>query len=289
MNKNRWIEIAKILLQTYRRSDLFWDRELGIFDKRPPEEIIPNGISKGSREHLLFITLTVALDYMRPAEKLWEASRKTYEDLETRYLFYPEEVVKKEQSELMNDMQKYMLALRPNKDLKIWKTLCETLNSEYDNNPLKLIEKFNYDALELYKYIIAERNKDKFPHLRGKKILPLWLRMMNQQAEIKLDKIDKIPIPVDTHVIKASVMLGIINQDECKNRKGESIKAKIRESWSKILEGTEIYPILLDEPLWILSKYGCSNVIDNNCNLKGDKCPEAEHCPVKNYCILYVG
>ncbi len=271
MNKNRGIEIAKILLQAYG--------EAGIFDKRPPEEIIPNGISKGSREHLLFITLTVALDYMRPAEKLWEASRKTYEDPKTRYLFYPEEVVKKEQSELKRDMLKYKLALRPNKDLKIWKTLCETLNSEYDNNPIKLIEKFNYDALELYKYIGAERSK--FPNLRGQKILPLWLRMLNQQVEIKLEKIDKIPIPVDTHVRKASVMLGVTRRCNDNNI--------IRESWSKILEGTEIYPILLDEPLWILSKYGCSNVIDNNCNLKGDKCPEAEYCPVKNYCILYVG
>ncbi len=267
VDKSTAVEIARVLYNTYKKC--------GIFYKRPPEEIIPKGISKGSKEHLLFITLTVALDYIRPSEELWEASRKTYKDPKTRYLFYPEKVVEKEQSELKNDMQKYKLALRPKKDPNIWNTLCKTLNSEYNNNPIKLIEKFNYDALELCKHIRAE--KSKFPNLSGKKILPLWLRMINHQTEIELKNIDKIPIPVDTHVIRASKMIGIISQNEYKSK---NVKEVIQKRWEENLRGEDIYPILLDEPLWILSRYGCSKVKDN-------KCPQANCCPVKDHCILY--
>ncbi len=261
VDKSAAVEIARILHNVYRKD--------GIFGKRPPEEIIPNGISKGSIEHLLFITLTVSIDYMRPAEKLWEASRKTYEDPATSYLFYPEKVVEKSESDLKKDMQKYGLARRHNKDLKMWRKICETLCNDYESNPLKIIERCDYDALKLYKCI--KKNKRKFPYLSGDKILPLWLRMVNHQAGIKLTNIDKIPIPVDTHVRRASVMLGVTCK--CDNN-------IIRKRWSEILEGTEIYPILLDEPLWILSKDGCSKVKDN-------ECPQANCCPVKNYCILY--
>ncbi len=52
-----------------------------------------------------------------------------------------------------------------------------------------------------------DKNKHKFPFLRGDKILPLWLRMINHQAGIKLNNIDKIPIPVNTHIRKANVKL----------------------------------------------------------------------------------
>ena len=40
-----------------------------------PEDTLPDGAGKGSREHLLFITLTAAVDYQRDAHQLWEASR----------------------------------------------------------------------------------------------------------------------------------------------------------------------------------------------------------------------
>lgn len=48
-----------------------------------PEDIIPAGVDKGSLEHLLFVTLTVAIDYQRDAPQLWEASRESFTDPET--------------------------------------------------------------------------------------------------------------------------------------------------------------------------------------------------------------
>ena len=39
-------------------------------------DILPEGVEGGSLEHVLFITLTVSLDYMRDAPTLWESARK---------------------------------------------------------------------------------------------------------------------------------------------------------------------------------------------------------------------
>ena len=55
-----------------------------------PEDLPPKGIERGSLEHLLFITLTVSIDYQRDAPSLWESSRTTFEDKKINYLFYPE-------------------------------------------------------------------------------------------------------------------------------------------------------------------------------------------------------
>ena len=53
----------------------------GIFGRvEMPEDLLPKGVIRGSLEHLLFITLTVAIDYQRDANILWEVSRKTWED-----------------------------------------------------------------------------------------------------------------------------------------------------------------------------------------------------------------
>ena len=55
-----------------------------------PENPVPRGIIPGSLDHLLFITLTVSIDYMRDADSLWASARATYGDPRTRYLFDPE-------------------------------------------------------------------------------------------------------------------------------------------------------------------------------------------------------
>lgn len=58
---------------------------MGILRKtETPEDMIPNGMIKWSLEHMLFITLTVSIDYQRDASVLWYNSRKTFEDPETR-------------------------------------------------------------------------------------------------------------------------------------------------------------------------------------------------------------
>jgi hypothetical protein len=55
-----------------------------------PEDTLPAGVSRGSLEHLLFITLTVSIDYQRDAVALWKSSRLAFQDPGTCYLFDPD-------------------------------------------------------------------------------------------------------------------------------------------------------------------------------------------------------
>jgi len=82
-------KVAEILYNSFNTTGIF-----GKSKKDLPENIIPKGIEKGSVEHILFLTLTVYIDYMRDADEYWHSARKTYEDPNTNYLFVPKEVYK---------------------------------------------------------------------------------------------------------------------------------------------------------------------------------------------------
>ena len=85
-----------------------------------PEDILPEGIRKGSLEHLIFITLTVSIDYQRGVMEVWENSIKTFEDIETRYLFDPKVVSESSFDKIVEGMQKYKLSKKPKNDAVIW-------------------------------------------------------------------------------------------------------------------------------------------------------------------------
>lgn len=82
-------------------------------------EVNPNH-PKNSRENYLYFTLPVSLNFQRSSPAMWASALKTFEDKETRYLFYPEEVVKRDRLVIQKDIIKHKLALQPNKHTGIW-------------------------------------------------------------------------------------------------------------------------------------------------------------------------
>ena len=48
-----------------------------------PEYLLPTGMIKGSREHALYLTYVISIDYMTDARKLWSNARGAFS-------FYPE-------------------------------------------------------------------------------------------------------------------------------------------------------------------------------------------------------
>lgn len=183
----------------------------------PPEYLLPNGMKKGSEEHLLFLTLTVSLDYMRDAEKLWKQSRDAWLDPKKRWIFNPEELIQNGLKELIV-LFKEINDQRPNKDSeKIWFPLCKTL-LKFDGNVHQLLDYFKFDAIDISDYL--HKHKQDFPYLSGYKIKPLWLRMLNDTAGIKLKRIEEIPIPIDVHTARMTLKIvfnknfdGIITKD----------------------------------------------------------------------------
>jgi hypothetical protein len=267
--------LAEILYNTFHDRGIHGQTEM-------PEDIEPAEVARGSLEHLMFITLTVSIDYMRDANALWRNSRKTFEDLGTRYLFDAKSIKEANIREIKRDMAKYSLAQRINQDANIWKTVETTFYTKWDGDPRNFLNSCEWNAPN----ILQKMNKAKkdFPYLSGSKIGPLWLRMLRDNVGIKiLLDIDKIPIPVDVHVARATLATGIVH-GSYEGSFGELFSYVRRAWWDSVegiyVSGRPMIAIDVDEPLWHLSKYGCTyrDKQTGSCKMK-------DACPAKDFCL----
>lgn len=255
-----------------------------------PEDITPNGVTKGSLEHILFITLTVSIDYLRDAPLLWESSRKSFRDSETRYIFNPRLLHQAPFRKIVQDMQKHGLSKKPQRDANIWRTVGVTFYKKWGADPRNFLQSCNWDAPAILKrlkedeHLYCGRLVSNYPYLRGPKIGPLWLRMLRDNIGMtQLKSLEKVPIPVDRHVARATLTTGVV-RGSFKLRL-EDLFQYIREAWFKSVEGLHVRkrPMIaldVDEPLWNLSKYGCSY----RDKITGD-CPDYASCEARSFCI----
>jgi hypothetical protein len=283
IESERGKELAPLLYYSFATTGIFGNTEM-------PEDLLPAGMERGSLEHLLFLTLSVSIDYQRDANKLWSVARKTYEDPETRYLFDPASLHNTRPKIIEQDMQKYGLSKKNKKDPYIWRTVGVTFLKKYDGDPLNFLGECDWDSLKILQrlkndtHLYNRKEVADFPYLRGNKIGPLWLRMLRDNVGIeKLKKLDKVPIPVDVHVARATLATGIVRGDY--NGNLENLFEWIREAWFVSVKGLNFKnrPMIaldVDEPLWHLSKYGCTK----RDKITG-KCPELARCEGKDFCI----
>ncbi|WGI17142.1 hypothetical protein [Methanonatronarchaeum sp. AMET-Sl] len=283
IDQKRGEEIADLLCSAFSTTGIHGKTEM-------PEDIVPKKVKEGSLEHLLFITLTVSIDYLRDADKLWDSARKTYEDPETRYLFKPKSLHEVSRDRIKKDMQKHGLAKRPKQDLYIWRTVGVTFYKKWGGDPRNFLKSNEWDARTILKHLRKDKHKtgssyrNDYPYLRGPKIGPLWIRMLRDNVGItKIKKLEKVPIPVDRHVARATFATGVLRASF--SGKIEEIFEYVRKAWSKSVEGLSIddrsmVALDVDEPLWHLSKYGCTKRDTNTGN-----CPKSDSCEAKEFCI----
>lgn len=256
-----------------------------------PEDQSPDNVIIGSLEHLYFITLTVSIDYQRDAPTLWNNSRKTYEDPETRYLFSPELLAQTDIDKIVKDMQKYGLSKKPIRDAKIWYNIGITFLHKWGNNPLSFLENCHWNSQIVLEHlrndfhIINGKCESDFPNLRGPKIGPLWVRMLRDNVGIKkLIYLENVPIPVDIHIARSTLTTGII-RGKYKGRL-EDLFVNIREAWFQgidglIIKNRRMVALDIDEPLWHLSKYGCSKHREKDSGY----CSVFGQCEAKDFCV----
>jgi len=256
-----------------------------------PEDTLPSGVIKGSLEHLLFITFTVAIDYQRDATTLWANSRKTFEDLETRYLFFPDRLNETGFDKIVRDMQKYGLSKKFHRDALIWQTLGLTFFRKWDSNPVNFLDSSQWDSLLILEHLKNDihfsdgKYASDFPNLRGAKIGPLWVRMLRDNVGItKLLNLDKAPIPVDIHIARATLATGVVRGQY--EGMLEELYMDIREAWFEgvkelRIKNRSMIALDVDEPLWHLSKYGCSKNRDKSTGY----CSVINICEARDFCI----
>ena len=232
--------------KVYALIDAYKQGKLG--GEKMPEDENPS-LDKSSKENYLYFTLPMALNYQRNSYTLWECANKTYIDLDTANVFDTKAVVTMDEQILREKLVKYKVALQPNKQPIIWRTICETVENDFAGDIRLLFSKNDYSVQKIKEYIA--KNKKKFPYLGGNKICNYWLYVMEQYTDVKFVDRENITVAPDTHVIQASERLGIISMEEVAQGNVQEIVAN---RWQEILKGTDLVPIDVHTPMWLWSR-----------------------------------
>lgn len=251
INKNEILDKVDKLIKMYKTG------ELG--GEVMPEDANPH-FEKSSLENYLYFTLPMALNYQRNSYKLWESANQTYNDLETRFVFNPKEVLKKDFKEVQNALTKYKVALQKNKQTEIWIKLCQTFVDLYDGDIRKLFSELNYDV-NLIRNFIQKDNKSLFPYLSGMKICNYWMYVLWQYTDLEFQNLEDLTVAPDTHVIKSTHRLGLINKEELESNNVQMIVIK---KWNELLKGTKYKPIDIHTSLWLWSRNNFKSLDSNN-------------------------
>lgn len=272
---------AEVLYRAFRSEGIHGQKAM-------PGNLMPEGMVRGSREHLLFITLTAAISDQRDAVELWQNSRLTYDNPKTRYLFEPAELSRVPFNRIIRDLQRSGLSRNPVKDAQIWATITTTFLQKYDDDPLNMPASCDYKADRILQELLEGRHgrgrkkKQDFPYLGSSVMAPLWIGMLRESLSFPLRNMEKIPIPEDIHIAGATLTLGVV-----KGRYEGPLQQlfdSISEAWSRSLEGVlrpdglPMVALDLAEPLRHLFRRGCSTRGADGI------CAERENCPCRDLC-----
>lgn len=227
------------------------------------------------------LTITAALDYQTDADRLWQAAVETYLDPATAWLFAMDEVAERDVEDVRRAMSTHGFTGRyPNNNAGYVSRLCRTFVEHYGGTPLGLLDKYGYDARLIHQ---IGKGLGDLPGLTGAKILPFWLRILKDVAGLRLKNIEEVPIPVDVHIARATHRIVYHSSRRPVENKERD---KVLRTWFEICRSVgrpEIHPLSLDEPLWLLSRDGCSGT-DNQ-----DSCARAGECVVAEFCVFQNG
>lgn len=213
-----------------------------------PEDTHPEFAT--SEERLSYFTLPMSLNYQRNSYALWEAAKRAFEDKMTKPIFSVNDAAAMSTDELQTLLLKYKVGLQPNKHTNTWHKIATTISDEWGSIE-EMIKAADYDFVELQK-IVQDSHKKGLPYLSGPKIFHYWSYILGEYGGIILKNREYIQIAPDTHVIKCSVLLGVLTEDETVRMDRDDISAR----WREVLEGTGLSPIDMHSPLWFWSKNG---------------------------------
>ena len=258
IDRDKAVNIGQILLdQFYNRKGFFKDYEM-------PEYILPPNMMKGSKEHALWLTYVISIDYMTDAVKLWSRSRE-------EFLYSPDSFNSTKILD-MSDLQLQTLVKRvggryPKTGAGTWRKIAKVLLEDYEGDPRLITTK--PESIETLKKKI-----DVLPYLRGKKLSNFYLRAMGENELFQISNFNELDIPVDIQVARFTIYTGVLNLLSESFRgcvHEEPLRGLIEEAWRDAATELTTYPWKLDEPIWTVGSKLCSK---KKCKL----------CPVQEYC-----
>jgi hypothetical protein len=220
-----------------------------------PEDTHPE--LRNLEDRLSFFTLPMSLNYQRNSYALWIAATLSYEDRLTRSIFDLNAAAAMSEAQLRSLLLTHKVALQPNKHTHTWQTISTTISREWGSIE-RMLEAVNYDFLKLQS-LMQKEHKKSFPYLSGPKIFHYWSYILSEYCDITLKNKDFIEIAPDTHIIKCSIILGVLNEKEALTMTRDAISGR----WREVLKGSGLSPIDMHSPLWFWSKNNFSYILDN--------------------------
>jgi len=242
----------------------FYNR-LGFFrDYSMPVYVLPRNLKEGTREHALFLTYVISIDYMTDAVKLWKKSRGAYELYPER--FVPQKILKVSPRSVETFVKKLGARYYTNA-AKTWIKISQTLIDKYNEDPRNLTK----EPLEIAG--VKKRLKD-FPFLRGNKLSNFYIRAMGETGLFKVKNLGELDIPVDKQVARFTIYTGVLkllDKQFVGCAQENPLRDLIEEAWRHAAQTLGTAPWKLDEPIWTIGSKLCS----------GRKCGK---CPVEDLC-----
>jgi len=232
-----------------------------------PEYQLPRNLQAGSREHALYLTYVISIDYMTDAEKLWSKARGVYELYPER--FTPEKILAISERTL----QIFLRGLGARFSFyaaKTWKKISKILMEKYDGDPRNITTQ-PLTIKEIKKKLLD------FPYLRGAKLANFYIRAMGETGLFKIKDLDELDIPVDKQIARFTIYTGILKLKSgkfqgCTN--DDPLRSLIQEAWRKAAKTIGVAPWKLDEPMWNIGSKLCAYRASGKC----------KQCPIESLC-----
>jgi len=258
------IDDLKAIRIAGRLFEQFYNRK-GIFkDYSMPEYVLPRNLKERSREHALFLTYVISIDYMTDAEKLWKKSRGAYELYSER--FTPEKILKVSPRTVETFVRQLGARFGSNA-ASIWIKLSKVLTDKYDGDPRNITP----EVLSIQE---IKKKLNEFPSLRGPKLSNFYIRAMGETGLLKVKNLDELDIPVDKQVARFTIYTGVLkllSEQFVGCAQDEPLRSLIEEAWRHAAKALSTAPWKIDEPIWTVGSKLCS---ERRCR----------QCPVEDVC-----
>lgn len=240
MNREQRQEIRHRLVTAYDAG--------GLWGVTNPVWPLPNGIARGSDEHLAYLTLVYTISGGREPQTLWAAARQTF--AEEADLFDPQILAFTKPATLVPRLQKHGLSQKPTSEATVWQRIGQALVMRAGGSVTRLLADHEADAHRLL--AMLAHSKATFPVLSGPQTAPRWLYGVTAVGQHPLKNSAQLTVPVSPAAARALEALTV--------------------PASKISAGAF-------DAFDALGRYGCSQRKPTQ-----TICPAARSCPVAAFC-----
>ena len=123
--------------------------------------------------------------------------------------------------------------------------IANTLHTHFQDDPREIIKEAHSDAGQLIHLLQVTRKKD-FPYLSGPKLSNYWPFILSLFTDVQFTNTHMISIIPDTHVLQASIHLGLVPEN--------ANSLQVEKAWKELLEGSGISPVIMHPVLWNWSR-----------------------------------